>query len=103
LGKSWALGIKKWFWAYSSFLGPLGFYRLIMGNSLYVSLRAGLLGLSVAGLIYLLWKVSLRIYGIVLPEKYGDLCILFSALLLWSVWFTVGQIILVAYDELTVH
>jgi len=74
-----------------------------MGASLVASLRAGLLGLGLAVLIYVLWKVSLRIYGIILPEKFSSFLIMCSGLLLWSVWFAVAQVILIAYDELTVR
>jgi hypothetical protein len=67
------------------------------------TLRAGLIGLMVAFLIYSLWKISARFHGVVLPEKYGDILILLSGILLWIVWFTIAQVILIAYDELNVY
>jgi hypothetical protein len=71
-----------------------------MGTSLHTSIRAGLTGLFLAFLIYILWKTSLRIHGFILPERHGDLVIATCGVLLWVVWFAVAQVILIAYDEL---
>ncbi len=71
-----------------------------MGASLYASVRAGLVGLFLALLIYILWKISLRLYGNIVHERHADLVISAFAILLWVAWFGITQIILIAYDEL---
>ncbi len=73
-----------------------------MQSSVFLSLRAGLTGLVVAAFIYLLWKISLRIHGFVLPERYGDLVIAACGILLWIIWFGMAQVILIAFDETNV-
>ncbi len=74
-----------------------------MAASPEVSVRAGLIGLFLAFLIYFLWKASVRLCGILLPDKYSGFVIMCSGLLLWAVWFAVAQVIVIAYDEVTVH
>jgi len=96
---SWRQNIKKWYWVYCSFLVPFSFYTWLASAPLAIAIRSGLAGLSVAFLIYVLWKISLRVYGIVLPERYGDLVIGAFAILLWVIWFGVAQVILIACDE----
>lgn len=71
-----------------------------MSASLYTTVRAGLTGLILASLIYLVWKISLRMHGYILPERYGDIVVAAFGILLWIVWFAVAQVILIAYDEL---
>jgi chromate transport protein ChrA len=70
-----------------------------MSSSFFLALRAGLTGLISATMIYFLWKISIRLSGFLLPEKYSDLVIAVFAILLWTIWFAVAQVILVAYDE----
>jgi small-conductance mechanosensitive channel len=70
-----------------------------MSSSLYVSFRAGLTGLFAATVIYLLWKINLRINSPTLPEKYGDLVMWAFGTVLWTIWFGIAQVILIAYDE----
>ena len=97
------LFVKRWFWAYSSFLLPFILYFLITRASPWIALRAGLIGFSLAIIIYSIWKVSLRMHGIVLPEKHSSFFVLLSGVLLWIVWFAVAQTILITIDEITIH
>ena len=91
--------IKKWLWTFLSFILPLCLYHLLMNASPFISLRAGFVGLLLACTIYTLWKVSIRFYGNVLPERYSGLFIMLSGISLWIIWFIAVQVILIAYDE----
>jgi len=101
--KNYLQGFKKWFWLYCSGFLPLCFYFFILRASPITSVRAGLVGLLIALFIYLLWKISLRLHGTILPEKYSRFFITFSGVLLWAVWFSMAQVILIAFDELIYH
>jgi len=100
--RSKLLDLRKWLWAYCSFFVPCFLY-LGLNASPFSILRSGLIGLCLAFLIYFLWKLSLRLHGIILPERNNALFIMVSAILLWITWFTVAQVILIAYDELTIR
>ena len=70
-----------------------------MKVALFNSICAGILGLSVACYIYLLWKISLRFDRVILLEPYANLVIVAFGILLWTVWFGIGQILITAYGE----
>lgn len=72
-----------------------------MGASPSFAVRAGLMGLILAVLIYVLWKTTIRLHGFIMPERYGFFVMTAFGIILWIVWFFIAQVILIAYDEMS--
>jgi hypothetical protein len=112
-----ALKFKKSWWLLASFFvpfvaallmsqGSLSKYCQIRSISLvlsivFVSFRSGMLGLTVACLIYVFWKVDFWLGGPCKPDRRGAGLIYVLGVFLWLAWFSLSQMILIAQDEIT--
>jgi hypothetical protein len=98
--------IARYWWLPAAFFGP---FILFCNPSWQVNptvtaihaLRSGLLGLGLACFLYVLWKVDCRLHLNVRPNRNADRIILVLGILLWLVWFTTCQMILIAREEVT--
>jgi hypothetical protein len=94
----------RYWWLFAAFFGPfvLSFYppwQINASTSAFLALRSGLVGLGIACLVYLLWKIECRLNRAVKPDRNSDRIILLLGILLWLVWFSTCQMILIASDE----
>lgn len=96
--------IVFYWWLPVAFLGPfiVAFnpaWHIDLLTTLFHAFRSGLVGLFVACVLYVLWKIDCRINRNFKPDRNTDMIIFMLGTLLWLVWFSTCQMILVARDE----
>jgi len=91
--------ICKFWWLSAAFLVPFFVYLVLSRESLFVAARSGLIGLIVACIIYVLWKIDYRLTAPTRPDSRADVLIMILGILLWLAWFSTGQMIFIANDE----
>jgi hypothetical protein len=98
--------IVLYWWFPAAFLGPflLAFnpaWQINLQTSALNGFRSGAIGLAIACVLYFLWKIDCRLYKNFKPDRSADLIILLLGILLWLVWFSTCQMILIAGDEVS--
>jgi len=97
---------KTYWWTYSAFAFA-GLTTILkdphftngLKEDLLRAYLAGLLGLFIAFVIYALWKIDRRFGKIPKPDRTAENLIAILGIILWLVWMSVSQIILIAQDE----
>jgi hypothetical protein len=107
--------VLKYWWLFASFCGPFFAILFLAHGSIvrywqtqsiavvlaivFTAMRSGLVGLLIACLIYILWKLDFWMGKPLKPDRNGAKCISILAMLLWLAWFALSQMIFIASDE----
>jgi hypothetical protein len=97
--------IRFW-WLPAAFIGPCLLFlnpawQINATTTTFNGIRAGLVGLVIACIVYVLWKIDCRLNRNIKPDRGADVIILLFGVMLWFVWFTTCQMILIAGDEVS--
>ncbi len=97
---------RTYWWTYSSFAfaGLVTFIKEpdfleFWKADLIRAFDSGLLGLFIAFVIYALWKIDRRFGKIPKPDRVAENLIGVLGVILWLVWMSISQIIMIAEDE----
>jgi hypothetical protein len=95
-----SLKVRYW-WAYLAFASPFLVALFSSQGKVSVALRSGLLGISIAYGLYVLWKIYRRLGKPFYLDRRTDNFVLIVGCALWLIWFGIGQVIFMAKDEVT--
>ena len=98
--------IARYWWLPTAFLVPFLLFcnpswHIDLGTTALHALRSGLVGLTLACILYVLWKIDCRLNKNIRPDRNADRIILMLGILLWLAWFMTCQMILIARDEVS--
>jgi len=96
--------ILNYWWLFAAFFGPFALALFLtrhveVGGAAFLAMRSGLTGLMLASCLYILWKIDCRLNKTIKPDRTVDAIISFMGIFLWSVWFSICQIIFIASEE----
>jgi len=95
--------LSSLWWVAASFLAP--FFTLLVYLSVEnalswkLCLRSGLVGTTVAVIIFVLWKLDTKISGFRAPDVSTQLLVRVLGMMLWLVWVGATHVMLLANDE----
>jgi hypothetical protein len=90
---------KTYWWTYSAFAFAALTAVYALREDLLHGFYSGLLGLFIAVVIYTLWKIDRRFGKIPKPDRTAENLIAILGIILWLIWMSISQIILIAQDE----
>jgi hypothetical protein len=108
--KTWTYGalpvLARYWWLPTAFFGPFLLFlnpawHIDLVTTVLHALRSGIVGLVLACILYVLWKIDCRLHKNLRPNRNEDTIILMLGMLLWLAWFTTCQMILIARDEVS--
>lgn len=69
------------------------------GHALMLALRSGIVGISLACIVYVLWKLDCRYNHDLKLDRNAKRLVLLLGVMLWTVWFCNCQIVMIASEE----